>query len=172
MSFEATDYESRRVFAIILPAPQTFQHNFRIQQECIPVGCVPPAAVAVGGCLLPGGSPCGGLGCLLPRGGSPCQGGCLLPGGFSLPGGVPPSWEVSLPGWGGASFPGSLPARGVSLMGDPPPVNRMTNRCKNITLPQTSFAGGKNTRSSQKINSNIYGKQCISLPRLDSSKTF
>ena len=24
-----------------------------------------------------------------------------------------------------------------------PPVNRMTNRCKNITLPQTSFAGGK-----------------------------
>ena len=26
-----------------------------------------------------------------------------------------------------------------------PPVNRMTNRCKNITLPQTSFAGGNNT---------------------------
>ena len=24
-----------------------------------------------------------------------------------------------------------------------PPVNRMTKRCKNITLPQTSFAGGK-----------------------------
>ena len=24
-----------------------------------------------------------------------------------------------------------------------PPVNRMTSRCKNITLPQTSFAGGK-----------------------------
>ena len=24
-----------------------------------------------------------------------------------------------------------------------PPVNRMTNRCKNVTLPQTSFAGGK-----------------------------
>ena len=24
----------------------------------------------------------------------------------------------------------------------PPPMNRMTNRCKNITLPQTSFAGG------------------------------
>ena len=28
----------------------------------------------------------------------------------------------------------------------PPPVNRMTNRCKNITLPQTSFAGGKNDK--------------------------
>ena len=25
-----------------------------------------------------------------------------------------------------------------------PPVDRMTDRCKNITLPQTSFAGGKN----------------------------
>ena len=25
-----------------------------------------------------------------------------------------------------------------------PPVNRMTDRCKNITLPQTSFAGGNN----------------------------
>ena len=25
---------------------------------------------------------------------------------------------------------------------DNPPVNRMTNRCKNITLPQTSFADG------------------------------
>ena len=24
-----------------------------------------------------------------------------------------------------------------------PPVNRMADRCKNITLPQTSFAGGK-----------------------------
>ena len=27
-----------------------------------------------------------------------------------------------------------------------PPVNRITNRCKNITLPQTSFAGGKNSK--------------------------
>ena len=25
----------------------------------------------------------------------------------------------------------------------PPPVDRMTDTCKNITLPQTSFAGGK-----------------------------
>ena len=25
----------------------------------------------------------------------------------------------------------------------PPPVNRMTHACKNIALPQTSFAGGK-----------------------------
>ena len=26
--------------------------------------------------------------------------------------------------------------------GTPPPVNRITDTCKNITLPQTSFAGG------------------------------
>ena len=30
-----------------------------------------------------------------------------------------------------------------------PPVNRMTNRSKNITLPQTSFAGGKNVIASK-----------------------
>ena len=28
---------------------------------------------------------------------------------------------------------------------NPHPVNRMTDRCKNITSPQTSFAGGNNT---------------------------
>ena len=37
---------------------------------------------------------------------------------------------------GGGGIPSCTEAR-------PPPVNRMTNRCKNITLLQTSFAGGK-----------------------------
>ena len=32
-----------------------------------------------------------------------------------------------------------------------PPMNRMTNRCKNITLPQTLFAGGKKSGESQGI---------------------
>ena len=33
----------------------------------------------------------------------------------------------------------------VCLQGDPPPpVNRITRRCKNITLPETSFTGGNN----------------------------
>ena len=32
-----------------------------------------------------------------------------------------------------------------------PPVNRMTNRCKNITLPQTSFAGSNYIFSSDRI---------------------
>ena len=33
-----------------------------------------------------------------------------------------------------------------------PPVNRITNRCKSITLPQTSFAGGKNIKWFDCIN--------------------
>ena len=38
--------------------------------------------------------------------------------------GIPPAMHVGIP--------------------PPPPVNRMTNRCKNITLAQTSFAGDTN----------------------------
>ena len=33
-----------------------------------------------------------------------------------------------------------------------PPVNRMTDRCKNITLPQTSFAGGNKSWVIAKLN--------------------
>ena len=33
---------------------------------------------------------------------------------------------------------------------NPTPMNRMTHRCKNITLPQTSFAGGNQFNSSHK----------------------
>ena len=35
---------------------------------------------------------------------------------------------------------------GVPAQALPAPVNRMTDRCKNITLPQTSFAGGNNVK--------------------------
>ena len=47
---------------------------------------------------------------------------------------------------GGSAMGGGSAPRGVCLWGcwADPPVNRMTHRCKNITLPQTSFAGGKN----------------------------
>ena len=53
-----------------------------VKQECIPVGCVPSAAIAV--------SPRAGV-CLVPRGSVPwercvCSGGCLVPGGL-IPGG-------------------------------------------------------------------------------------
>ena len=47
-----------------------------------------------------------------------------------------------------------------------PCVNRITHRCKNITLPQTSFAGGKNSTENLKIKDNgdtrlAYGKALI-----------
>ena len=41
------------------------------------------------------------------------------------------------------ALPWGVPARGVPAQVLHPPVNRMIDRCKNITLPQTSFAGGK-----------------------------
>ena len=47
----------------------------------------------------------------------------------------------------GVYLTGGVPAQGGYLLGGVPaqvPVNRMTDRCKNITLPLTSFAGGKN----------------------------
>ena len=97
-----------------------------LKQECIPVGCVPPASVAVserGVC--PGGSAWQGV--------SSCQGGVCLPGGVYLPGGDCP---------GGLCQGGVCPGRGVCHT---PPVNRMTDRrvIKHY-LPATSFAGRNN----------------------------
>ena len=66
----------------------------------------------------PGGSAPGGGG-LIP--GGICSQGGLLPEGGLLPGGV------------------SAPRGGVCLRHAPLPVNRMTNKCKNITLATTSL---------------------------------
>ena len=38
---------------------------------------------------------------------------------------------------------GGLPDPPPPREADPHAVNRMTDKCKNITLPQTSYAGGK-----------------------------
>ena len=59
-------------------------------------------------------------------------------------GGSAPGWVCLL--WGVCSW-GCVPASGhggciPACNGADPPVNRMTDRCKNTTLPQTSFAGG------------------------------
>ena len=73
----------------------------------------------------------------LVRGGSPCQG-----GGGCLPG---PGGRGCLPGLGGFSLVpgGCLPGpRGFS--GDPP-VYRITDTCKNITLATTSLRPVKST---------------------------
>ena len=64
---------------------------------------------------------------------------------------VPPT--LYRPEWGlcpgGLCLRGLCPGRGL-CQGEPPdrdpPVYRMTDMSKNITLPQTSFAGGKNVR--------------------------
>ena len=75
------------------------------KQECIPVGCIPPASVAVlgvaclRGCLPRGVSAWGclprGAGCL-PRGGGVCLEGCLpREGGVCLGEGCLPRGGVS-----------------------------------------------------------------------------
>ena len=103
------------------------------------------------------------------RGGIPGPGSVPGPGGYLVPGGVPgPRGVYLVPGvylvWGvylgvylvlGVYLPrgvylvrvGVYLPRGVYLVlggylprYSPHPVNRMTDRCKNITLPQTSFA--------------------------------
>ena len=102
-----------------------------------------------GGCLLPGVSVPGGVcsGGSAPRGvsapGVSAPRGCLLLGGCLFPLGCL-LWGVSAPGrcllrgcllWGGVC------SRGAGILActeaDTPPVNRMTNRCKNITLATT-----------------------------------
>ena len=76
--------------------------------------------------------------------GIPAQGGCTCPWGVHAGGG----WHRGgVPAWGGVPSQGVYLPRGQAG-GVPaqvlPPLNRMTDRCKNITLPQTAFVGGKN----------------------------
>ena len=124
-----------------------------------------PGGVWSGGCLLPGGclllgDVCSG-GCLLT--GGVCSGGCLLMGvsangGVCSKGGVCSGgcllrgcllWrECLLPGGvcsGGCQLWGMSAPRGVSGIeacteaDTPPPVDRITDACKNITLATTSL---------------------------------
>ena len=105
-------------------------------------GCVPARGV-----YLPGGCTCQGVylpeeGCTCQMGGVPARGGCTCQGVYLPEGGVPAR--------GGCTCLGGVPVRGgVYLTGGgytwsgtpnpPSPVNRMTDRCKNITLAKTSF---------------------------------
>ena len=77
--------------------------------------------------------------CTCPRG-VPAQ------GGLCLPRGAVPAWG-GVPAWGCVYLLGVYLPRGCTYWGctcpGTPPVNRMTDRCKNITLPQTSFVGGE-----------------------------
>ena len=104
---------------------------------------------------------CTGQGVYLVQGGVPGPGGCTWSWGVYLVcGGVPGPRGVYLVPVGVYLVPGGVPGLVGGVPGPggctwsqwvylvpggvryPPPVNRMTNRCKNITLPQTSFAGG------------------------------
>ena len=64
---------------------------------------------------------------------------CLVGGGLPGPGRVLPDQRVCLV-QGGFSLPGGSPCPGgFSLPGEPPPVDRITDTCKNITLATTSL---------------------------------
>ena len=106
------------------------------QQECIPAGCVPPVSMVIstgggGVCLvkcLPGWClPRGWMteGCLprvyLPKRGNVCPGGC-----------TPPDPESDSP-WTQRQ---THPRHPRDPEADTPLMNRMTDRCKNITFPQ------------------------------------
>ena len=90
-----------------------------------------PESASWGGGVWSGGCPLlGGVwsrGCLLPGvfwSGGVWSGGCLVLGGVWSGGCLPP---------GGCGIPACTEAD------TSPPVNRMTNRCKNITLATTSL---------------------------------
>ena len=109
---------------------------------------------ALGGCLIP-------RGCLLLGGvcswGDVCSGGVSAPGGCLFLGGVFSRGSgvcsrgsgVCSGGWGWVSAPGGVCSQGVSASrgcgipacteADTPPVNRITDTSKNITLATTSL---------------------------------
>ena len=75
----------------------------------------------------------------------------LVLGGVPGPGGV-----YLVPGVPGAPGPGGVylvHGGGVYLVRYSPPVDRMTHAYENITLPQTSFAGGKNSLCNRSTDS-------------------
>ena len=90
-------------------------------QECIPLGCVPPASHRTMGGLCPEGS--------LSKG-SLCSRGLCLEG--LCPGGISPR-GVSVQGM---SVQGGLPDRD-------PPVSKITDRCKKHYLAATSLRAVK-----------------------------
>ena len=65
-------------------------------------------------------------------------------------------WGV--PGLGGCLVGGVVSQHALRQT---PSVNRMTNRCKNNTLPQTSFAGGNDAHSSMHHTENTTSQAII-----------
>ena len=102
--------------------------------------------------IVPGlGGVFGPGGCTWSLGDSVPDPGRGVPGPGGIPGTVGCTWsQASVPGpsggvyrvLGGVPGPRGVPGRGGTCPGTSQ-VDRMTDNCKNITLPQTSFAGGK-----------------------------
>ena len=116
-------------------------YNYSFIQECIPVGCLPPAC-------CPGGVPG-------PRGVSAPEGreeGCLVWGGVCSQGGD----------WSGDGIPACTEA-------DSPPVNRITDTCKNITLPQLSLRAVINDSSGKEFYYRQQNQRNTALVREDAS---
>ena len=89
-------------------------YQYYSEQECIPVGCVPPTCCP----YLP---VCTAPGC--PGGGVTCPGGVPAQGGVPALGGVPARRDVYLPGGctcPGVYLPGGVPAGGVPARGGVP----------------------------------------------------
>ena len=89
---------------------------------------------APGGCVCSGGGMSAPRGVSVPRGcllGSLLSRGCLFPGGCLLLGGCVYSQ--------GVCSQGVVVSQDALRQTPPPPVNRMTDRCKNITLATTSL---------------------------------
>ena len=101
-----------------------------------------------GGCTCQGGTCRGGYlarGEVYLPGGCTCPGEVYLPRGVYLPGGVP-AW-----GGGGCTCPGvrGCTCLGGTCPGTAPPLctEFLTHATENIILPQTSFAGSKDSCS-------------------------
>ena len=124
--------------------------NYIFKQECIPVGCVLPAAVAIMGGVsthrhtpLEQGPP--GAGTPLeqaPPGCGPgdpprCGPGDPLARPLNIPLGCGPGNLQDMLGYTPPNLlQGMLGYHLQCMLGYHPPVNRITDTCKNITLPQ------------------------------------
>ena len=114
--------------------------SYTWKQKCIPVGCVPAARWPYARVSFTGGR-----GVYLFLGSVLSPGVYLGTGGACLPGGCLPGRGVCLP-LRGECLPGGLTWGGGVCWGcvypsmhwgrHPPPVDRMTDACKNITLAQ------------------------------------
>ena len=124
-------------------------------QDCIPVGCIPhtrwpylPACTVQGGYLVWG--VCSG-GCLVW--GMSARGCLVRWGALSVRRGA---WSL---GEGGCLVPGGVVSK-HALRQTPPWTEFLTHATENITLPQTSFAGGKNKQPNNLTFITIFEKKC------------